>query len=219
MKMILKAFVFGCRMTSLTNRVLTQILLIWLCTAFAICPLDCFCRLDEKGRRKTSCVQGGMIGPIPTSTIDKDTQVLEIRSADDSANWLLIGAVFQTLTELEEVHVVRSNVPEISKHAFWGLKGLEVLNLMGNNITALQDHNFRGLANLRELYLDENKIEQLVTGGFKYLTDLKILSLAGNKLEELDARVFERLGKLQRLNLSGNRLVELYPEVFMDIQV
>lgn len=208
-------------MTSLTNRVSTLIILIWLSSACTMCPLDCLCRLDEKARRRISCFQGGLIGSVPAADINKNTQVLEIRAPPepDKQNWLAIGTALQTLVNLEELHIVHSNIPEISKHAFWGLKKLETLSLMQNNISLLHDHNFRGLANLKQLFLDGNQITQLVSGGFKYLTDLRVLSLAKNRLQELEARVFEKLANLHRLNLSGNKFKDLYPEVFMDIQV
>lgn len=200
-----------------TNTIL--LLFIMCCTTEAICPLDCTCRLDETGRRKTSCLQGGLIGPVPVNTIDISTQVLQITSRDDNPNYINIIPNFQKLTNLIELHITSSHIQEIGKHSFWGVKNLEVLNLMKNNISQLQEHNFRGLANLRELYLNDNNIESLSTGTFKYLTDLKILSLARNRIGELVERAFERMSKLQKLNLSGNRLAELNPQIFMDVQV
>lgn len=195
------------------------IILLMLNTSEAICPMDCKCTMDENGRRKTSCLEGGLTGPVPVSTIDISTQVLEITSPDDNPNYLSLGPIFQPLKALEELHITRAHIQEIGKHAFWGVKNLEVLNLMKNNITHLHDHNFRGLADLKELYLNDNNIDRLATGTFKYLTELRILSLARNKIEELIDRAFERMSKLQKLNLSGNRLSELNPQIFMDVQV
>lgn len=190
-----------------------------LYTVEAICPLDCTCKLDNYGRRKTSCLSGGLIGPVPVSTIDISTQVLEISSTDENPNYLTITPIFQKLTSLQELHLTKSHIQEIGKHSFWGVKTLEVLNLMKNNISSVQDHNFRGLANLKELNLSDNNIEVLTMGTFKYLTDLKVLSLARNRIAELLERAFERMSKLQKLNLSGNRITEIDPQIFMDVQV
>lgn len=195
------------------------VLLLMIYESETICPMDCKCRLDENGRRKTSCLQGGIVGPVDVQTIDISTQVLEITSTEDNPNYITLGPIFQPLKTLEELHITKSHIQEIGKHAFWGVKALEVLNLMKNNISHIQDHNFRGLANLKELHLSDNNINSLATGTFKYLTDLRTLSLARNRIGELIDRAFERMSKLQKLNLSGNRLAELNPQIFMDVQV
>lgn len=195
------------------------LVLIWLSPSNAICPTQCSCKQNERGKRKVSCVKGGMVDPIPTSNMDQGMEVLEISAPDNKWNVLTISAIFQRFRSLEELHIVRSTVFHIGMHAFWGVPSLRVLNLTFNNISAVSDHNFRGLVSLIELNLDNNMISDIPSGVFRHLSELRILTLQRNNIKELVPRVFLKLGKLQVLKLSGNSLEELSPEIFKDILV
>lgn len=197
----------------------SSLVLLFLCPSTALCPPQCTCRQDEKGKRKVSCTRGGMLNPIPTSAMDPGMEILEISAPNDQWNILTLGSIFQNFRQLEEVHIVRSSLLQIGMHAFWGVPTLKVLNLTFNNLSAVYDHNFRGLANLVELHLDDNAISRLSSGVFRHLTELRILTLQRNRLLELVPRLFVKLGKLEVLKLSGNKLEELDPEVFKDILV
>lgn len=184
-----------------------------------LCPHDCTCFLDSRGRRQVTCALGGMTNPIPIQSIDLQVEVILITAPPDSPNVLTIGPIFQQFSRLEELHIVRSNIPSIGRYSFWGVPTLQKLNLTQNNISHVLDYNFRGLANLLELHLDDNRIESMPSGTFRHLNELKVLSLARNRITELVPRLFLMLGKLHQLDLSNNRLVELNPEVFKDVQV
>ncbi|KAJ4441842.1 hypothetical protein ANN_11701 [Periplaneta americana] len=182
------------------------------------CPRDCSCFLDIRGRRQVTCARGGMTDPIPIHSMDQQVEVLLITAPPDFPNVLTIGPIFQQFNRLEELHIVRSNIPAIGRHSFWGVPTLQKLNLTQNNISHVLDYNFRGLANLLELHLDDNRIESMPSGTFRHLQELRVLSLARNRITELVPRLFLMLGKLHELDLSGNRLMELNPEVFKDVQ-
>jgi Leucine-rich repeat (LRR) protein len=160
-----------------------------------------------------------MTNPIPIHSMDQQVEVIQITAPPDSPNALTIGPIFQQFGRLEELHIVRSNIPSIGRYSFWGVPTLQKLNLTENNISHVLDYNFRGLANLLELYLDDNRIESMPSGTFRYLHELRVLSLARNRITELVPRLFLMLGKLHQLDLSNNRLMELNPEVFKDVQV
>ena len=185
----------------------------------ALCPLECVCELDLKGRRKVLCPHGGMSGLIPISEINTNTEVLEISAPSNNQNYLIIGPIFQQFKVLEQLSVTDSNIPNIGKQSFWSLKSLKILNLAHNNISELVDYNFQGLHNLEVLYLDDNRIEQLHSGTFRYLPNLQVLSLVNNLISDLVPRLLLNLGRLHTLNLSGNQLNELKVEVFKDVQV
>lgn len=185
----------------------------------AICPTECFCNLDDSGRRQVVCTEGGMQAPIPINQMDPQTEVIIIAAPEYNENDLTIGPIFQQFKRLEELHIVRSNIPAIGKHSFWGVPSIKVLNLTHNNISNIYDHNFIGMANLLELYLSNNRIDSLPSGTFRHLSELRVLSLAHNRITELVPRLFLKLGKLKNLDLSGNPLKELTPEVFKDVQV
>lgn len=183
------------------------------------CPRDCTCFLDSRGRRQVTCARGGMTNPIPIHSMDQQVEVIQITAPPDSPNALTIGPIFQQFTRLEELHIVRSNIPSIGRYSFWGVPTLRKLNLTQNNISHVLDYNFRGLANLLELHLDDNRIESMPSGTFRHLHELRVLSLARNRITELVPRLFLMLGKLHQLDLSDNQLIELNPEVFKDVQV
>ena len=183
------------------------------------CPHDCTCFLDNRGRRQVTCARGGMTNPIPIHSMDPQVEVIQITAPPDSPNALTIGPIFQQFSRLEELHIVRSNIPSIGRYSFWGVQTLQKLNLTQNNISHVLDYNFRGLANLLELHLDDNRIESMPSGTFRHLHELRVLSLARNRITELVPRLFLMLGKLHQLDLSDNRLMELNPEVFKDVQV
>lgn len=196
-----------------------SLILLWLYSTSALCPTSCTCKQSDSGQRKVSCVKGGMRDPIPTSEMDPGVEILEISAPAGDHNTLSIAPIFQQFKQLKEVSIKRSNVHQITMHAFWGVPSIKLLDLSYNNISTVYDHNFRGLVNLLELNLDDNRIERLQIGAFKHLTELRILTLQRNLLEELVPRVFLKLAKLHVLKLSENKFEELDPEVFKDIPV
>nr|XP_024219219.1 insulin-like growth factor-binding protein complex acid labile subunit [Halyomorpha halys] len=124
----------------------------------AVCPQQCRCGPDSRGRRTVFCSAGSMFGPVPVAQMDSNIQTIRITAPENKENYLTMGPIFQRLLRLEEVHITHSNVPSIGKHSFWGVPSLRLLNLTSNNISQVQDHNFRGLVNLLELHLDWNSI-------------------------------------------------------------
>lgn len=187
----------------------------------AICPDKCRCGLDNKGRKSIHCLEGDMLS-IPVSDMNIDTETIVISAPNEMlSNMLTIGPIFtqpKRFNQLQEIHIVMSNVPSIGQFSFWGLQNLRILNLTHNNISTILDQNFRGLVNLQSLYLDYNRIEEMPSETFHHLHDLEILSLSHNRISVLVPRLFRMLGKLMELDLSHNPLVELVPEVFKDIQ-
>ncbi|CAH1390493.1 unnamed protein product [Nezara viridula] len=86
----------------------------------AVCPGECSCGLDPKGRRMVRCTRGSMSGIIPVEYMESSIEVLNITAPEAQENWLTMGPVFQRFLNLEEVHITRSNIPAIGKHTFWG---------------------------------------------------------------------------------------------------
>lgn len=195
-----------------------SLILLWICSTRALCPETCSCRQNDKGQRKVSCNKGSMT-TIPVSEMNPDMEVLEISAPENNHNTLSIGPILQAFKQLQEVSIRRSNVLQITMHAFWGVPAIKILDLSQNNISALFDHNFRGLVNLLELNLDDNKIERVQIGAFKHLTELRMLTMQRNSLSVLVPRIFSKLGKLHVLKLNENKLSDIDPDVFRDIPV
>ncbi|XP_018324260.1 leucine-rich repeat-containing protein 15-like [Agrilus planipennis] len=190
----------------------------WLWVVSAICPNQCSCYLDHRGRTTVSCSQGGMTGSIPVLNFKNDTEVIIITAPENNMNLLTMGPVFDEFKNLEELHITRSNIPEMGKYFFYSLRKLDVLNLSQNNITQPLDYNFVGLNNLNKLILDDNRIESLASETFRHLQKLTVLSIRRNRIQKLMPRVFYHLSKLKVLKLSGNRMRYLNAIVFKDIQ-
>lgn len=195
------------------------LLLTSIAEVISICPSECSCYLDHKGRMAVSCAEGGLTGPITLENVNTSTEVLRITAPETNPNTLTMSPAFQQFLQLEEIHITRSQIPQLGQHFFWGLKKLDILNLSQNSILQPLDHNFRGLSNLKELYLDDNQISSLPSGTFRYLHSLKILSIQRNRIREMTPRIFLEIGRLRVLKLSGNNLGELNPDVFKDVQV
>ena len=191
--------------------ILLVIVSIWAC------PRKCRCSLDEKGRRRVQCEEGGMKDQIPIQGMALDTEVLVITAPLYRPNSLNLGPIFRKLKLLEEIHITWSGVPAIGAHSFWGLRNLRVLNLTHNSLSILMDTNFKGAEALKQLDLSHNMIESVPSAVFRYVNQLRTLSLAYNTIPELVPRVLFGLTRLEELDISNNPLGDLLPERFSDV--
>ncbi|XP_063837970.1 chondroadherin-like [Ostrinia nubilalis] len=182
------------------------------------CPEECSCRTTfhrEEGRLlRIACSRGDM-HTIPVDYFDRNAQIISISAPAENPNFLTIGPIFTQpipFVNLQELHIVNSNIPSIGQYSFWGLQNLRLINLTYNNLTSINADNFRGLINLTELHLDHNNIEQMPSETFRHLTALKTLVLSNNQISTLVPRLFRMLAKLSYLDLSDNPLADLNPE-------
>ncbi|XP_044752107.1 leucine-rich repeat-containing protein 15-like [Coccinella septempunctata] len=182
------------------------------------CMNNCTCSTDNKGRNAMICKEGGIVGPLTLEGMDLDTEVLIITAPEYDMNVLTMVPAFGDFKQLEEVHIIRSNIPQLGEHFFFYLKNLSVLNLSQNNITQVINKNFLGLEKLKELIMDDNRINSLPSGTFSSLKELKVLSIQRNRINELVHSVFQEVKKLMVLKLSGNPVRTLPVEAFRDVQ-
>lgn len=144
-----------------TQMLLAVLLLLLLAGISCICPPECECELDIRGRRLVTCSRGGMQVPIPITQMDAMLEVLKISAPDRNQNILTIGPIFQQFTRLEEVHIIKSNIPAIGKHSFWGVPNLKILNLTQNNISQVLEYNFQVIAIPHNKYIQNITIDYL----------------------------------------------------------
>ena len=108
------------------------------------------------------------------------------------------------LTELEELHLHRNSISDISPIA--GLTGLTRLNLEHNNISDVSP--LAGLTNLKRLDLSRidilSDISPLAT-----LSNLEWLSLRNNNISDISA--LARLTNLTWMDLAGNEISDVSP--------
>lgn len=98
------------------------------CISFAscypgICPTECVCSLDQRGRIQNICNRGGWNG-IPISSFGSSLEVLIIRGPQ---NQLTIGPIFGDFKKLEELRITDSNLPAVGYQSFWGVPSLRIL--------------------------------------------------------------------------------------------
>ena len=78
---------------------------------------------------------------------------MTITSVEEQPSTLTVGPIFAPLSQLEEVHITKANVPAIGDNSFWGLRHLKLLNLTNNNITLLLDSHLRGMRALEVIHI------------------------------------------------------------------
>lgn len=182
------------------------------------CPTVCQCYLDPKGRHTVECKHGGMKGSLQFSNMSMGIEVLKISAPDDNMNDLSMNPGIRQFRQLEEIHITKSNIPNLGEKFFYGLSKLEVLNLAQNNITQPLPTNFLGLIRLQQLSLDDNRIDSLPSETFRHLTDLRMLSVQQNRIQQIAPGVFRGLIKLRVLKLSWNYIRHFEAEVFKDLR-
>ncbi|XP_058060423.1 insulin-like growth factor-binding protein complex acid labile subunit [Anopheles bellator] len=183
-------------------------------TVARLCPDDCHCDLDEKGRYRAICNKVEWITP-PVANFDPNVEVLIIAN---SRHPVVVGTTFQFFNKLEVLRVIDSNVPSVGDSSFWGLVKLKTIDLSRNNITQLSAKSFRGQDNLIELDISRNRIDRIASGSFAHLKEIKILHMIDCSIGNINTRLFLHLSKLKYLDLSMNSIEELDPEVFKDVQ-
>lgn len=96
---------------------LPSLIVIWLvCSGVAggtsqLCPASCTCKPSDKGKRRITCLAGGLSDPIPTGQMDPRTEILEISAPEDRKNWLSVTSIFQVWASQAPTMVWLSTIP------------------------------------------------------------------------------------------------------------
>ncbi|OQV17276.1 putative Insulin-like growth factor-binding protein complex acid labile subunit [Hypsibius exemplaris] len=196
----------------------------------ASCPFACTCDLDELGRRRTRCEDGGLSIPaaIDIATIDYDVQILILSGTAERPNNItrLTPDMLRNKPYLQELRITHSNLPDIGFATFELLsESLRILNLTYNRIEILHEDNFRNLSRLTHLHLDHNQIESFHSAMFAYLSEMSVLTVSDNRLRitrctsqaecgNLQPRMGTALPSLAYLDLSRNSIGPIVPDLF-----
>ena len=129
----------------------------------------------------------------------------------------LPAGVFDGLTSLTELYLLRNDLDSLPADVFGDLANLNWLYLNFNELQTLPGGLFDGLANLTWLGLNGNGLNSLPGGVFDDLSKLGQLYLNDNELTALPDGVFGKLSSLVILNLSGNGLNSLPGDVFKGV--
>lgn len=94
------------------------------------------------------------------------------------------------------------------------LTRLQRLSLVNTNLIEIPDNLFENLSNLRSLVMIGNQIERLTSEAFHGLPNLKELTLSNNSLTELSKDCFSELINLEELRLDNNNILNLKSDIF-----
>lgn len=89
------------------------------------------------------------------------------------------------------------------------MPNLERVWIEGSQLNEIRKESFEGLRNIRELTIKSNMLKEVVDGTFGGFTQLQLLDLSFNSIMSLAERIFENLTSLRTLNLSHNKLTSL----------
>ena len=204
---------------------------------YASCPIPCTCDLDELGRRRTRCEDGGLVIAAGTSgvenvidlaTMDYDVQVLTISGTSQRANILssLSREMFRNKPYLQELTLSYCQINDLGPGPFIFLSStIQVLNLTHNNLSIIHEDNFLNLTQLQRLHLDGNQIESFHSAMFMYLSNLNTLTVSSNRLNivrctsrdncgDLLPRAGVALPVVTYIDLSRNSIGPNIPELF-----
>ncbi|OQV13402.1 putative Platelet glycoprotein V [Hypsibius exemplaris] len=189
--------------------------------AWGSCPKRCLCDIDEFGRKRVSCLNGGMVVPDDISMLDADTKVIIITGFDGSRPNLVNPSIrhpnqWPSSRYLEEFHFCYSELDTLGDRPFFQLsESLLLLNLSHNAITTISEGNFFNLTKVEGLYMDYNQLTSMPSmATLRYMTSLKALTLSFNHIRDIshsdiDTRYIYRLrprAEVEFLDISSNPL-------------
>lgn len=173
------------------------------------------CRpLTEEYERGYRCDSGTIedIKAIPKNTnpIDMMLYEMNLESIDEST--------FQPFARiLRSLMISRSSINKISPDAFKSLTKLQVLRVINSNLTAVQGSWFEGLGLLDTVDLRGNKIGHLDANTFVSAVNLSYLYIGGNLLNCDDYQNLVTLPKLQQLSASaslGSKCIQILRDLW-----
>ncbi|XP_055357697.1 SLIT and NTRK-like protein 5 [Paramacrobiotus metropolitanus] len=188
-------------------------------TVTALCPQVCICDIDEWGRKRTRCENGGIRipGTVDIQNLDNDVEVLVISGSRQNPNFINLEPAMFLNKRFKEIHLTYSDLERLSSSPFHYVSNtLQVLNLTNNRLSFAVEQNFRNLSRLTHLHLDYNRIEPVFSAMFNFLSSLKVLTMSNNLIREIPPRMALQLSQLEVLDLSSNPLGERQPGAVND---
>lgn len=198
---------------------LLLLIIITICSSYAMCPARCSCNDDEL----SATCSGAALQVVPIQlnpelvhinlTHNKINSIhftLEIyayvKTLDISFNKIrkLGSNNFASQRHLVFLDLSHNNIPDLEKDVFKGLKSLVSLNLSYNEIENVAPNAFHDLHQLTELHLSDNKIMSLEDDLFQHLANLHTLVLDNNQILDIPTSNFKYTLRLQTLSISSN---------------
>jgi Leucine-rich repeat (LRR) protein len=183
--------------------------------------LIAFIKKNKKNKQNKKKV-GGLNGVLNRDTLkellgniseEKLLQKTIINLYDNQINTIEAG-IFDGLTNLERLYLIKNQITTIKPGAFNGLINLQLLYLQFNKITTIKTNTFNELTILEGLNLVDNQITTIEAGAFNGLTRLEDLNLSGNQIKTIQTGTFDELTNLKGLNLVDNQITTIEAGAF-----
>ncbi|XP_017475842.1 PREDICTED: plant intracellular Ras-group-related LRR protein 4-like [Rhagoletis zephyria] len=121
---------------------------------------------------------------------------------------------FESLLQLETLHIGNVSIGNLEQNMFKGLTALEQLTLRGS-IRSIEFDAFAGLIKLRELELSHCGIQEISMDALMDCRSLEILDLSYNNLSYFPPGLLDDLSSLEEIYLQGNQLRTLPVTFFL----
>lgn len=133
-----------------------------------------------------------------------------------------VPVAFQTLTEIQELHLKNNKIRRLPENAFKAMTGLRYLDLSKNKAEFLRPFtSFQTLTQLEHVNLEENGLYNMPIEALRDSPNISTLILSHNKIRLMPLDALRTLTRLSRLELVGNPLNlpagALFPGLNLDI--
>lgn len=118
---------------------------------------------------------------------------------------------FRNLSDLFNVRIIKSNVPDIHQDTFVDCTNLRTLSLAGSILHKL---DYIKSESLEELDISNCSIRTISNINFDNLSELVYLNLAHNFITEIELSTFSNVINLEELNLSHNYISDIPSNLF-----
>lgn len=123
--------------------------------------------------------------------------------------------IFESFTNLEELHAINVSLHAIHNGVFSIASELKVINVSYNEIQTLTKNTFEdGAIQLEVINVTHNKIQTIGKKTFDHLVKLKLIDFSYNFIETLPKKVFDKNRNLVEVDFSHNRLMNLETTIF-----
>ncbi|XP_053961152.1 insulin-like growth factor-binding protein complex acid labile subunit [Anastrepha ludens] len=112
---------------------------------------------------------------------------------------------FESLLQLETLHIGNVSIGNLEQNMFKGLTALEQLRLRGS-IRTIEFDAFAGLIKLRELELSHCGIQEISMDALMDCRSLEVLDLSYNNISYFPPGLLDDLLNLEEIYLQGNQL-------------
>lgn len=120
---------------------------------------------------------------------------------------------FKNLTELTDIKIVNSIIPEIHPDTFVYAINLGTVNFSGSKLAGFDQIKSESI---EELDLSNCSLNKITNSMFDNLSELTYINLSHNRLTAIAPSTFSNLVNLEELDLSGNQLEQIVPNMFQN---